>query len=200
MTRGYLSVGLHAHLPFVRHPEFDDFLEEAWLFEAGGECDVPIFHAVERPVDDGIPVKLAMSLTPPLTAMLDDPLLKRRLGRYVQGRVELAEREAARPGRDRAFDAALSMYRTHFRGVQAYLQERCGDDLLNAPRERGGEGQALFELVPAHHLLEAGLVDGADAGGIRCVSAQRSREVGQGRPRSGTPQRLIIRRGYCSRG
>ena len=32
--RGYLSLILHAHLPFVRHPEHEKFLEENWLFEA----------------------------------------------------------------------------------------------------------------------------------------------------------------------
>ena len=32
--QGYLSLVLHAHLPFVRHPEHDKFLEESWLFEA----------------------------------------------------------------------------------------------------------------------------------------------------------------------
>ena len=26
MEKGYLSLILHAHLPFVRHPEFDEFL------------------------------------------------------------------------------------------------------------------------------------------------------------------------------
>ena len=34
MARGYLSLLLHAHLPFVRHPEHETFLEERWLFEA----------------------------------------------------------------------------------------------------------------------------------------------------------------------
>ena len=28
MEKGYLLLVLHAHLPFVRHPEFHDFLEE----------------------------------------------------------------------------------------------------------------------------------------------------------------------------
>jgi len=30
--QGYLSLVLHAHLPFVRHPEHEKFLEENWLF------------------------------------------------------------------------------------------------------------------------------------------------------------------------
>ena len=34
---GYLCLVLHAHLPYVRHPEYDDFLEEDWLYEAIGD-------------------------------------------------------------------------------------------------------------------------------------------------------------------
>ena len=35
--KGYFALVLHAHLPFVRHPEYDDFLEERWFFEAMSE-------------------------------------------------------------------------------------------------------------------------------------------------------------------
>jgi hypothetical protein len=31
MRKGYLALVLHAHLPFVRHPEYPEFLEEDWL-------------------------------------------------------------------------------------------------------------------------------------------------------------------------
>ena len=30
MSRGYFALVLHAHLPFVRHPEQDFVLEEDW--------------------------------------------------------------------------------------------------------------------------------------------------------------------------
>ena len=33
-VRSQIALILHAHLPFVRHPEHETFLEEAWLFEA----------------------------------------------------------------------------------------------------------------------------------------------------------------------
>ena len=33
-VNGYVSFVLHAHLPFVHHPESEDYLEEQWLFEA----------------------------------------------------------------------------------------------------------------------------------------------------------------------
>ena len=34
MALGYVALVLHAHLPFVRHPESDYVLEEEWLYEA----------------------------------------------------------------------------------------------------------------------------------------------------------------------
>ena len=34
MSQGTLALVLHAHLPYVRHPEHAHFLEEDWFFEA----------------------------------------------------------------------------------------------------------------------------------------------------------------------
>jgi len=40
--KGYLALVLHAHLPFIRHPEYEDFLEEDWFFEAMCETYLPL--------------------------------------------------------------------------------------------------------------------------------------------------------------
>ena len=45
---GYLALVLHAHLPFVRHPEHEDFLEEDWFFEAITESYIPLLSMMER--------------------------------------------------------------------------------------------------------------------------------------------------------
>jgi 1,4-alpha-glucan branching enzyme len=42
MIKGYWVPVLHSHLPFVKHPEYDNFLEEHWLFEAITECYIPL--------------------------------------------------------------------------------------------------------------------------------------------------------------
>jgi 1,4-alpha-glucan branching enzyme len=42
MPVGYWCPVLHAHLPYVRHPEHEDFLEEDWFFEALTETYVPL--------------------------------------------------------------------------------------------------------------------------------------------------------------
>src|SRR5207247_2189310 len=71
----FLMPVLHAHLPYVRHPEHDEFLEEDWFFEAITETYVPLIDLMERLLADGVRFRLTMTLTPTLCEMLDDPLL-----------------------------------------------------------------------------------------------------------------------------
>src|SRR5437762_4697988 len=93
---GSLALILHAHLPFVRHPEHEHFLEEDWFFEAITECYVPLVRMMQRLVDDHVPFKLAMSLTPTLCAMLQDKLLCERYVRHLDSLIDLAARERKR--------------------------------------------------------------------------------------------------------
>ncbi|HYF93557.1 MAG TPA: 1,4-alpha-glucan branching protein domain-containing protein [Symbiobacteriaceae bacterium] len=95
MTQGYVALVLHAHLPFVRHPDRDDYLEERWLFEAITECYLPLIDALEHLEHDRVPFRLTLSLSPTLMAMLDDPLLQRRYQAFLEAGVDLAEREVA---------------------------------------------------------------------------------------------------------
>ena len=73
---GYLALVLHAHLPYVRHPEYDEFLEEDWLYEAIAETYLPLLDAFllekalyeiryevnNRPKWVGIPLRGVLSL------------------------------------------------------------------------------------------------------------------------------------------
>ena len=74
--QGYLSLVLHAHLPFVRHPEHEKFLEENWLFEAVTETYIPLIQILENWQRDGIDARITFSLSPTLCTMLGDPLLE----------------------------------------------------------------------------------------------------------------------------
>ena len=93
---GYLALILHAHLPFVRHPEHEHFLEEEWFFEAITETYIPLLRMMQRLVDDGVPFKLTMSLTPTLCAMLQDPLLRDRYVQHLDLLIDLSAREQKR--------------------------------------------------------------------------------------------------------
>ena len=69
MEKGYLAIVLHAHLPYVRHPEHEDFLEEDWLYEAITETYIPLLKVFEGLVNDGVDWRLTMSITPTLASM-----------------------------------------------------------------------------------------------------------------------------------
>jgi len=96
MRKGYLALVLHAHLPFVRHPEYPEFLEEDWLFEGITETYIPLWQVFEGLLRDGVPFRLTMSLTPTLCAMLDDELLRERYLRYLDRAIALSKREIDR--------------------------------------------------------------------------------------------------------
>src|SRR5438067_11865987 len=96
MARGSLALVLHAHLPFVRHPEYEDFLEERWFYEAITETYVPLIRMFDGLVADEVPFKITMTLTPPLLSMLADPLLKTRYRRHLHKLIELARKEVDR--------------------------------------------------------------------------------------------------------
>lgn len=93
MALGYLALVLHAHLPFVRHPESDYVLEEEWLYEAITETYIPLIHVFEGLKRDGVDFKITMSMTPPLVSMLRDKLLQERYSEHLEKLQELLEKE-----------------------------------------------------------------------------------------------------------
>ena len=82
--KGYLALVLHCHLPYVRHPEHDRFLEEDWLYEAITETYIPLINVFEALINDGVDFRLTMSLTPTLISMLTDALLQPALSPAYQ--------------------------------------------------------------------------------------------------------------------
>jgi len=96
MAIGYVALVLHAHLPFVRHPESDYVLEEEWLYEAITETYIPLLHVFEGLKRDGVDFKMTMSMTPPLVSMLRDPLLQERYDAHLALLEELVQKEIDR--------------------------------------------------------------------------------------------------------
>ena len=120
--KGYLALVLHAHLPFIRHPEYDDFLEEDWFFEAMCETYLPLLDIYERLTAEGTDFRVTMSLTPPLCNMMADELLRERFRRYYNLRLELAEKEAVRT-RNTPYQDAARMYEAKFRRIRELYED-----------------------------------------------------------------------------
>ena len=149
---GHLSLVLHAHLPFVRHPEHEKFLEENWLFEAITETYVPLIQIMDGWLRDGMDTRLTMSLSPTLCSMLLDPLLQDRYLRHLEALIELAEKEVHRTHWDQALQPLARMYHQRFLGVrETWLAY--GRNLVGAFRKFQEQGKLEIITTAATHAL-----------------------------------------------
>ncbi len=114
MPTGYLCLVLHAHLPFVRHPEYDDFLEEDWFYEAITETYIPLLEVFDSLDRDSVDWRMTMSVTPTLAAMLSDPLLQERYVKKLDSLIELANKEVQRTRWEPEFHHLARMYQARF--------------------------------------------------------------------------------------
>ena len=116
--KGYVSFVLHAHLPFIHHPESDNYLEEQWLFEAISETYIPLLMNYQKLVDEKVNFRITMSMTPPLLWMLDNKLLQKKYINYLLDHIELAKKEVKRT----VYDARLNE-------LSKYYVEKYSSDL-----------------------------------------------------------------------
>jgi 1,4-alpha-glucan branching enzyme len=154
MPRGRVAVVLHAHLPFVRHPAHDDFLEERWLHEAITETYIPILEMLDALDRDRVGARLTLSLSPPLLGMLADSLLRRRYLRHLDRLVELGEREERRTRADPRFHRLAELYLARFYRSRAVFLDEWQQDLVGAFRAYQDRG--LIEVITTaatHGLL-----------------------------------------------
>lgn len=150
--QGHLALILHAHLPFVRHPEHERFLEENWLYEAITENYVPLIQVMEGWLRDGMNTRLTLTLTPTLCAMLLDPLLQERYVRHLEGLIELAEKEIHRTHWDRQYHELAWMYHHRFSTIrQTYFEY--GRNLVGAFRKFQDLGKLEIATCAATHAL-----------------------------------------------
>lgn len=108
--KGYVSFVLHAHLPFVHHPESENYLEEQWLFEAISETYIPLLLNFKKLEEENVDFRITMSLTPPLLSMLSNQLLQQRYIKYLETHIELCEKELVRTASDERLNSLSKYY------------------------------------------------------------------------------------------
>ena len=116
--KGYVNFVLHAHLPYVHHPESEDYLEEEWLFEAISETYIPLLLNFQKLEEEHVDFRITMTLTPPLLNMLDNKLLQERYIKYLEKHIELCEKEVKR-----------TVYDERVNKLSKYYLERYTNDL-----------------------------------------------------------------------
>jgi 1,4-alpha-glucan branching enzyme len=166
MPTGYFSLVLHAHLPFVRHPEYPEFLEEDWLYEAITEVYLPHIFILQNLHEAGARPRLAINVSPPLCEMLADKLLQTRYTAHLENLTELAQKEVTRTRKEAPeFYSVAQMYADNLSTSLRLWDERYKRDLVGAFRELQDEG--VLEIITC----------GATHGFLPLISTHESRRA-----------------------
>jgi 1,4-alpha-glucan branching enzyme len=146
MPVGYFSLILHAHLPFVRHPEYPEFLEEDWLYEAITEVYLPLLFILRNLRDANAAPRLAINISPPLSEMLADELLAQRYSRHLANLLSLAEKELRRTASEAPeFIEAAKMYVEILSASTDLWENQYRRNLISAFRELQDDG--VLEII-----------------------------------------------------
>ncbi|MBP1690124.1 MAG: hypothetical protein H6Q34_697 [Deltaproteobacteria bacterium] len=127
MARGYFALVLHAHLPFVRHPEDPTVMEEQWLYEGITGTYLPLLQTFEGLVADGVPFRCTVSLSAPLITMLTDDLLKQRYATHLDRLIELAGKEVDRTRPEPHYQRLAQMYLDRFLSLRHTWRSHAGN-------------------------------------------------------------------------
>ncbi|MDD4915930.1 MAG: DUF1957 domain-containing protein [Methylococcales bacterium] len=151
MNNGYLSIVLHAHLPYVHHPEYEHFLEENWLFEAITECYLPLLAMLDRLQAEHIDYRLTLSLSPTLLTMWRCPLLQGRYLNHLRLQQELADREIGRAGQPPEYRELAQMYAQLFQETLLRYRDLYQGDLLGGFLKHQQTGKLELITTAATH-------------------------------------------------
>ena len=151
MTEGYINLVLHAHLPFVRHPNDLDPLEEDWLFEAITETYLPLLKMMDRLEKENVSFPITITMSPTLLNMLDDHLLQTRYQRRLESLIELAEKEITRTRDKPEYQRVAKMYKNLFEESYNIFCDRYHKNIIQGFRYFQDQGQIEIITCGATH-------------------------------------------------
>lgn len=150
--KGYVSFVLHAHLPFVHHPESEDYLEEDWLYEAISETYIPLLTNFKKLEEEKVEFRVTMSLTPPLLSMLDNKMLQKRYIKYLKKHIELSKKEVIRTAYDKRLNQLSQYYLNRYSNDLHVFKDIYNCDLI--------QGFKHFQDIGVLEIITCGATHG----------------------------------------
>ncbi len=151
----FQSLLLHAHLPYVRHPDHPQFFEENWLFEAISECYLPLIDMLQRLYTDNIPGRITFTLTPTLTSMLQDDSLIKKYSNRLRQLCKLTASEAVKHTTDKQLQHIRYFYQQHFAELRHLFEDIYNRDLISQFKDLRDKGKIEIIGCAATHALLA---------------------------------------------
>ncbi len=156
--RGYFTLVLHAHLPWVYEPAYERYLEEHWFFEAMNETYLPLLVMLRRLRDRGVPFKLALSISPTLLAMMEHGDLIARFASFHESLRRLTEAECAQWEHEPELSRVTQMYRWLFAERWSAF-ESCAGRIFTGFLELAQQGCVELYTTAATHPFLPNLQD-----------------------------------------
>jgi 1,4-alpha-glucan branching enzyme len=151
LKKGYIAIVLHAHLPYVHHPEQEEYLEERWLFEAISETYIPLISFFEKLLEENVSFRISISFTPPLLSMLSNTLLQNRYIKYLENLIELCKKEVLRTKNQPEFNKLAKMYLEKYKKDLYVFKDKYKKNLIVSFKELHKSGNFEFITSPATH-------------------------------------------------
>lgn len=149
---GAFTFVLHSHLPYARQagrwPHGED-----WLHEAAAETYIPLLNALNELIDEEVPARLTLTLTPILLEQLADEDVRANFVIYLDEKIKAAEKDVVRfeETGDSHFVELAAYYRDWYEDVRSSFLERYGQDLVGAFRELQNGGHVEIVSCAATH-------------------------------------------------
>src|SRR5512138_3533851 len=138
VKKGYFTLVLHSHLPYVRMAGRWPHGEEM-VHEAIAETYIPLLDALYELKAEGVEPRLTIGLTPILVEQIADPAVLEHFELYLQERVELSREEVERHP-DGHLNYLANFYLDWYNNITASFQDRYGRDIVAAFRRLQDEG------------------------------------------------------------
>lgn len=135
MPLGRFLLCLHSHMPYVlshgKSPHGTD-----WLMESAAECYLPILHALDRLLTEGIKPRWTINITPILAEQLADESFKSEFEDYCLQKIAAAERDQRKFAQDGqlALVGVASMWQRVFERELSQFRDRWGRDIVGGFR------------------------------------------------------------------
>ena len=126
-----ISLLLHGHTPFVRHPEYPSVSQESWFFQSISETYIPLLEVFDRLDRDHVPFRMGLSLSPALCHMLTDDLLIRRYLEYTDRQIEFGACELEQCADNPELFALAKHYYDRILDKRVFFTERYEKNILN---------------------------------------------------------------------
>jgi 1,4-alpha-glucan branching enzyme len=143
---GAFTFVLHTHLPYCRQAGRWPHGEE-WLHEAAAESYIPLLNALYHLMDDGVPAKLTLGLTPVLLEQLDDEDVRANFLDYLDEKIAAASADVPRfeTAGNAHFTYLAGFYRDWYTGIRQSFVDRYDGNLVPAFRKLQQAG--MIEIV-----------------------------------------------------